>query len=142
MTSAPPPAPKKWDVPTGPCVLLTEEDVTAALGVDPGPGRSNAAKSGLGQCIYGAADGVLIQVVMHAEGKALFDRLSAKDLADGSAVAVSDVGEAANTMSVGTTTTISLVKGAFFIDIIVSTSGATSTMAGAIALAKIVAARL
>jgi hypothetical protein len=131
----------KWKVSTGPCVLLTEADATAALGADPGPGRSNA-KAGLGQCDYGGDEGVLIQVIRHSQGKALFNQLNAKGLADGSMTPVDGIGDAAISSSVGVSAMIQFVKGTYFVTILLTPSGDAPALPPATDLARTVAARI
>jgi hypothetical protein len=57
------------------CTLVTEQDVTAALGSDPGPGRP-LTHLGASQCQYGSYQHAFVLVnLLPSQGQAAYDRM-------------------------------------------------------------------
>lgn len=113
-----------------PCLLLTEQEVTAALGADPGPGQeSPPGVTGVGTCIYGSASFVVrLSVDSSGAGKAVYDgfRTSATAANAASVVDVPGIGDAAfETPSGASQTTIYLYKSGTFIEITLGTATGT-----------------
>jgi hypothetical protein len=130
------------------CALLTEQDATVALGVDPGPGKTSPQGMGQAQCSYPVGSdgtGVIITAVIHQQGKALFDQLNQKMLASGSATAIPDLGDSAVSISApgARFTSVSFVKGVTFVDIILNKDIPNATLREtALSLALTVSTRI
>ena len=105
-----------------PCSVVTEQEATAALGADPGPGQeSPPGVTGLGTCVYGSASSVVrLSVDSSGVGKAIYDgdRTSATAANAASVVDVPGVGDGAfETPSGASQTTIYFYKGGTFVEI-------------------------
>ena len=127
------------------CTLITEKDVTGALGEDPGPGNGAVRTKG-STCAYGGTTKYSVNVTMvPAGGKAAYD--SAKSLdptADAAAVDVPGVGDAAFGIFHAPFATVEFYKGNAFVSLMVSsTIGDTSVTPKdqAVALATVAAGR-
>jgi hypothetical protein len=58
------------------CTVITEQEVTAALGADKGAGQESApGVPGVGDCVYGATTGAGVRLTVDASGvgKAIYD---------------------------------------------------------------------
>jgi len=73
------------------CTVVTEEDASAALGLDPGPGIGVTVTRGT-TCTYGAAP-TMVSVHVNQAGKAEYDQMHAKAV-DG-VIELNGIGEAA-----------------------------------------------
>ena len=105
-----------------PCLVVTEQEATAALGADPGPGQETPpGATGNGTCVYGSAQSVVrLTVDSSGVGKAIYD--GDKSTVSGANAAlvvdVPGVGDAAfETVSGASSTTIYFYKGTTFVEI-------------------------
>ena len=105
-----------------PCLVVTEQEATAALGADPGPGQETPpGATGNGTCVYGSAQSVVrLAVDSSGVGKAIYD--GDKSTVSGANAAlvvdVPGVGDAAfETPSGASATTIYFFKGTTFVEI-------------------------
>ena len=127
------------------CTLITEHDVTASIGADPGAG-SEAESHGATLCAYGSyAKQVLTVNVLPAQGRASYDRARKNPhLVSGTGLSVADVtglGEQAFELSGPHTDALYFTKGETLI--VVGLTAPTKPHTGAaLALAKIAAGRL
>ena len=127
------------------CTLITEQDVTVALGADPGPGNGAVRAKG-STCGYGGTSKYSVNVTMvPANGKATYDTAKSMDpTADAVAVDVPGVGDAAFGIFHAPFATVEFYKGNAFVSVMVSsTIGDTSVTPKdqALALAKVAAGR-
>ncbi len=126
-----------------PCALVTEQDITAIAGSDPGVGTGDS-QAGATACTYGAYPQQVIQVNMvPAHGKAAFDRFRNDPKLSGAGINVVDVtglGEEAFERSGPHVDAVYFTTGDSLTVIGVSTPGAP-TQGAARALATVAAGR-
>lgn len=127
------------------CALITEHDVTAALGADPGPG-SRFASHGATQCQYGSYQTEFLLVnLTPTQGRAGYDMLR-NNRRPGGQTTVADitgVGDRAFEVSAHNTAGIFFTKGDALIAVSVTIQRAsTPPRASALALAQLAASRL
>ncbi|HMH58716.1 MAG TPA: hypothetical protein VK537_06010, partial [Galbitalea sp.] len=75
------------------CMLVTEQDASAALGADPGPGTA-AAQSGVSACTYGTAPR-MVSVHLSPAGKAEYNQMHAAPIDGATMVDLDGIGTAA-----------------------------------------------
>lgn len=107
-----------------PCAVVTEQEATAALGADPGPGQETPpGVTGLGTCVYGAASSVVrVSIDSSGAGKTIYDsdHSTVSDSIGALAVDVPGVGDGAFQAPSGASqTTIYFYKGTTFVEITV-----------------------
>ena len=127
------------------CALITEHDVTAAFGADPGPG-SRFASHGATQCQYGSYQTEFLLVnLTPTQGRAGYDMLR-KNRRPGGPTTVADitgVGDRAFEVSAHNTAGIFFTKGDALIAVSVTIQRAsTPPRASALALAQLAASRM
>ena len=127
------------------CGLITEKDVTTALGADPGPG-SRFANHGATQCQYGSYQTEFLLVnLTPTQGRAGYDMLR-QNRRPGGQTTVADiggVGDRAFEVSAHNTAGIFFTKGDVLIAVSLTIQRAsTPPRASALALAKLAASRL
>jgi hypothetical protein len=126
------------------CSLVTEPEVTTALGADPGLGRQSAPGPKANVCTYGdglSSNPVLTVVLRPTGGKSALDD---DKRIDSQGVDVSGVGDAAYGVFDGGNATVSFYKGGTYASIGLGSSqiGAFPQKDHAIALAKMAASRI
>lgn len=126
------------------CSLVTEQEVTSALGADPGVGKQSAPGPKGNVCTYGDILGtspVLTVVLRPTGGKSALDN---DKLIDRQGVEVSGVGDAAYGVFDGGNATVSFYKGAAYASIGLGSSqiGESPQKDHAIALARMAAGRI
>ena len=127
------------------CRLITENDVSAAMGADPGSGRPFSSH-GSTQCQYGSYQKQFVLVNLNpTRGRAAFDLMHNNPKLHNAklhAVDVSGVGDRALGISGPGTSSIYFNKGDALVVISVAIRTAPSPNAQALSLAKIAASRL
>jgi hypothetical protein len=123
------------------CVLVTEAEISRALGADPGPGR-RFASHGSSQCQYGTYQTTYALVnVTPTRGRAGYDRLH--DDSNHHVASIDGVGDRAMEVSGPGTAGIYFNKGDALVVIVVVIHGAaTPPESQALALAKLAASRI
>ncbi len=127
------------------CVLVTEQDATAALGKDPSPG-TKFDSHGSTQCQYGSAQSAFLPVnLTPSHGRGGYDHIHNNPSGRATAhfVDLTGVGDRAFEIAQRNTAGIFFNKGDAVVAVSLSIRAATSPPAGqAVALAKIAASRL
>ena len=127
------------------CALVTEDDVTAALATDPGPGTP-ATSHGASQCQYGEFQSSFVLVnLTPSRGAAAYDHMRASPkLAEAGAVAdVAGVGDRAFGVYRHGEASIWINQGDDLLLVMVAIQSAPSSPKGqALALAKVASSRL
>ncbi len=127
------------------CALVTEQDATAALGKDPGPG-SKFESHGSTQCQYGSAQTAFLLVnLTPSHGRAGYDHIhnNPSGRATVHVVDLTGVGDRAFEVAQHNSVGIVFSKGDAVVAVSLLIRAATSPPAGqALALAKIAASRL
>jgi len=127
------------------CTLITEQDITEALGSDPGPGTPISNK-GASQCQYGsyATQAVLVNVTP-SQGKLAYDNFrNDPHTADaGTVVDVDQIGDRAFEVGSHGSAGIFFIKGDVLVVVsVVVLADASPPMDQAVALAKTAAGRI
>jgi len=128
------------------CTLVTEQEVGAALGTDPGPGSADTGDGGSSQCQYGTPQSAFVLVNLNpTQGKAFYDhtRTDPKLIQAGTASDVAGVGDRAFGIFGPKSAAIYFNKGDALVLVMVEINTATSSpKAQALALAKTAASRI
>ncbi len=119
------------------CTLVTEQDATAALGSDPGPGIA-AAQSGVTACTYGAAP-QMVSVHLSPAGKAGYDQMHSASVDGASLVDLAGIGDAAFGIFAAPIASIGFYRGSSYVSIVIYADGSQDR---AMALASAAASRL
>jgi hypothetical protein len=127
------------------CALVTEQEVAAALGTDPGPGSADTS-NGSSQCQYGTYQSAFVLVNLNpSQGKPFYDntRNNPKVSQAGTVTDVAGVGDRAFGIFGHGTAAIYFNKGDALVLVMVEINTATSPpKAQALALAKTAASRI
>src|SRR5450631_634408 len=122
------------------CTLVTEQEVGAALGTDPGPGSADTGEGGSSQCQYGTPQSAFVLVNLNpTQGKPFYDntRNNPKLIQAGTVTDVAGVGDRAFGIFGHGTAAIYFNKGDALVLVMVEIRTATSPpKAPALALAK------
>jgi hypothetical protein len=113
-----------------PCLVVTEQEASSALGADPGPGQETPpGAAGLGTCVYGAGSSVVrVSVDASGVGKAIYDGDRSTVTGDNPASVfdVAGVGDGAFETPTGASeATVYLYKGTTFVEITLGTAATT-----------------
>ena len=127
------------------CSVLTEQDVSSALGGDPGVGNLDTRAKG-SSCAYGGTLALSVNVTLvAAKGKAAFDYAKTADPGSGDTVVdVPGVGDGAFGILSPTGASVEFYKGDRFVSVLVSSTqgdAGTAPKDKALALAKVAAGR-
>jgi hypothetical protein len=126
------------------CGLVTEQEVGAVLGSDPGVGTETTSQDGATQCSYGASPSFALVTMLPSQGQAAYDSAHSQVLASDAGPMMSEVtgvGDAALVVDNGIYATIEFYSGPAFVSIVLGSS-VGSTVDAATILAKIAAGRL
>jgi hypothetical protein len=110
-----------------PCLVVTEQEATTALGADPGPGQETPpGAGGLGTCVYGAGSSVVrLSVDTSGVGKAIYDS-DRSSYPSASTTDVPGVGDGAfEIATIGSQVTVYFYKGGTFVSITLGTAATT-----------------
>jgi hypothetical protein len=118
------------------CTLVTEQDASAALGSDPGPGVPDA-QSGVTACTYGAAP-AMVSVHLSPAGKTEFDQAHAA-IQGATLVDLTGIGDGAFGIFQAPVASIAFYLGSSYVSIVIFADGSQDR---AVALATAAAGRL
>jgi hypothetical protein len=128
------------------CTLVTEQDVAAALGRDPGPGSADTGEGGSSQCQYGSFQNAFVLVNLNpSQGKAFYDNAHSNPKVSeaGAITDVAGVGDRAFGISGHGAASIYFNKGDALVLVMVSIrSAASPPEPQTVALAKTAASRV
>ena len=119
------------------CTLVTEQDASAALGSDPGPGVPDA-QSGVTACTYGAAP-AMVSVHLSPAGKTEFDQAHAAPIQGATLVDLTGIGDGAFGIFQAPVASIAFYRGSSYVSIVIFADGSQDR---AVALATAAAGRL
>ena len=119
------------------CTIVTEQDASAALGADPGPGVPDA-QSGVTACTYGAAPS-MVSVHVSPAGKAEFDQMHGQPVEGATPVDLSGIGDAAFGIFQAPLASIAFYRGSSYVSIVIFADGSQDR---AVTLATAAAGRL
>jgi hypothetical protein len=136
-SAAPASATPTAHAPADACTIVTEQDASAALGSDPGPGVPDA-QSGVTACTYGTAPS-MVSVHVSPAGKAEFDQMHGQPIEGTTAVDLSGIGDAAFGAFKDPVAAIAFYRGSSYVSIVIYADGSQDR---AVALATAAADRL
>lgn len=119
------------------CSLVTEQDVSTALGVDPGPG-TEVVQTGGSACTFGASPKT-VSVHLSLAGKVMYDQMRAAPVDGAAMVNLSGIGDAAFGVFKEPFASIGFYHGDAYVSIVIVADGSQDR---AVALAKTADGRL
>jgi hypothetical protein len=124
------------------CSLVTEQEASAALGADPGPGQSDTSGPA-SSCMYGSSPSIVTVNLVPVGGKQYFDHARQVTGSAGHEVTVSGIGDEAFSVASGPAASVEFVKGDALVAIVIL-RGMTGSpaIAQATVLAKLAASRI
>ncbi len=119
------------------CTIVTEQDATAVLGADPGPGVPDS-QSGVTACTYGTAPS-MVSVHVSPAGKAEFDQMHGQPIEGATPVDLTGIGDGAFGVFQAPVASVAFYRGSSYVSIVIYADGSQDR---AVALATAAASRL